>query len=321
MSDKTQGPEENWQNQALERLVLASITEQRRNRRWSIFFKTLFFLYFVGAFFVMLPEGAFNQSPHRKSHTALIDIHGVIAQEERANADDIASSLNAAFKDKYTSGIILRINSPGGSPVQSAYVYDEIKRLRVLHKNIKVYAVCVDTCASGAYYIASAADAIYANPSSLVGSIGVLMDGFGFEQSLQKLGIERRLFTAGEHKGFLDPFSPIKPGEKQFVQNMLDNVHQQFIESVKKGRGNRLKNSPEIFSGLAWDGQQAKQMGLIDDFGSTGYVAREILKNDYIVDYTVKPNYFEQLANKIGATFAHQFASELGLSHAIRKIN
>lgn len=314
MSNDINHQPEDWQHKILERLVMASVTEQRRNRRWGIFFKSLFFLYLCAAFFMMLPPELSHTAQRGKTHTALIDINGVIANEDRANADDIATSLNQAFADKATSGIILRINSPGGSPVQSAYVYDEIKRLQTKHKNIKVYAVCADICASGAYYIASAADAIYANPSSIVGSIGVLMDGFGFVDTLQKLGVQRRLFTSGEHKGFLDPFSPVKPEELQFVRHMLDNVHQQFIESVKAGRGQRLKNTPELFSGLAWDGNQAKALGLIDGFGSAGYVAREIIKNDNIIDYTVKPNYFEQLANKIGASFAHRFSSELGLS-------
>lgn len=310
MTEKT----EQWQDKALEKLLTASITEQRRNRRWGIFFKSLFFLYLATVIVAMLPEESLHTASRTKAHTALIDIEGVISNDGRANADDIATSLNEAFKDQGVKGIILRINSPGGSPVQSAYVYDEIKRLRAKHPTIKVYAVCADICASGAYYIASAADAIYANPSSLVGSIGVLMDGFGFVDSLQKLGVQRRLITAGEHKGFLDPFSPVKPEELQFVKRMLANVHHQFINSVKAGRGNRLKNSPVLFSGLAWDGTQAKELGLVDSFGSAGYVAREVIKNENIVDYTLKPNYFEQLANKIGASFAHHIATELGIT-------
>lgn len=315
MSDNTNSSNEQWYNKALERVVMASISEQRASRRWGIFFKSLFFLYLIIALFLMLPEGSLVTSQPSKAHTALIDINGVISADDRANSDDIVTSLHEAFKDKGTKGIILRINSPGGSPVQSSYVYDEIRRLRAQHKNIKVYAVCTDICASGAYYIASAADQIYANPSTLVGSIGVLIDGFGFVDTLQKLGIQRRLYTSGNHKGFLDPFSPIKPEEQEFIKHLLTNVHQQFINSVKAGRGNRIKNNPELFSGLAWDGSQAKTLGLIDGFGSAGYVAREIIKNEKIVDYTLKPNYFEQLANKMGAAFAHHLTAELGVNH------
>lgn len=321
MSNNDQHSNESWQNNALERIMQATITEQRRNRRWGIFFKSLFFLYLLGTLYLLLPHDVFN-SAHTKTskHTALIDISGVIDDGGKADADDIATSLNEAFKDKNTQGIILRINSPGGSPVQSAYVYDEITRLRHKHPTIKVYAVCVDICASGAYYMAAAADEIYANQSSIVGSIGVLMDGFGFVDTLQKVGVQRRLITAGQHKGFLDPFSPLKPEDQQFAQKMLANVHQQFINSVKAGRGKRIKETPETFSGLAWDGMQAKELGLIDGFGSAGFVAREIIQNDHIMDFTVKPNYLEQFANRLGASFAHKFASETGVSKYLERL-
>lgn len=314
MTDKIESTNEQLTQTLLERLTNATVAEQRRNRRWGIFFKSLFFLYLLVALSLVVADETLHTANRTKPHTALIEVEGVIQQDGRANADDIVTSLNEAFKDKGTKAIILRINSPGGSPVQSAYIYDEILRLRKLYPKIKIYAVCTDICASGAYYIAAAADDIYANPSSIIGSIGVLMDGFGFVDTLQKLGVQRRLYTAGAHKGFLDPFSPVKPEELAYVQRMLNNVHQQFINSVKAGRGKRLKDSPELFSGLAWDGTDAKALGLIDHFGSAGYVAREVVKNDNIVDYTLKPNYLEKLANKMGASFAHQVTAELGLS-------
>ena len=261
-----------------------------------------------------MPFKGLSTAKIKRPHTALININGPIFSSSPTNADSIATSLRAAFKDKHTQGIILRINSPGGSPVQADYVFNEILRLRAKHPKIKVYAVCTDICASGAYYIAAAADDIYANPASLVGSIGVVYNGFGFVDTLQKLGIQRRLITAGAHKGFLDPFSPLKSTEKVFAQNMLNDIHNQFIESVKKGRGKRLIITAETFSGLVWPGNQAKKMGLIDGFASAGSVARDIIKNDNIVDYTVRPNYFERIAKHFGSAISSEAVKLLGLT-------
>lgn len=301
--------EQNWEKETLEKLIYASLKEQRRNRRWGIFFKLAFVIFLIWFF---MPSDLDLQN-RTKPHTALIDIRGEITDTTLAAADNIATSLDMAFKDNNVQGIIIRINSPGGSPVQASYVYDEIIRQRKLHPKVKVYAVCTDVCASAAYYIAAATDQIYANPSSIVGSIGVLMDSFGFVDAMNKVGIQRRLLTSGVHKGFLDPFSPVKPDEEQYARTMLNEVHQQFISDIKKNRGKRLKDDPDLFSGLAWTGQQSLALGLIDGFGSAGYVAREVIKNDNTVDYTIKPNYIDLIVNKIGAAFAHELSSELRL--------
>ncbi len=303
----------NWQDTALQEVLLESVKEQRRRRRWGIFFKLTYLIVIILAIYNLFYSSDDGTTLRNQPHTALIDISGTIMAGGDADADRIATSLNHAFEDKGTKGIILRINSPGGSPVQSDYVYNEINRLKKLHPNIKVYAVCSDICASGAYYMASAADEIYADPGSLVGSIGVVMDGFGFVDTMKKLGITRRQFTAGDHKGFLDPFQPIKPDEQKDVQVMLDTLHQQFINAVKEGRGNRLKNDPDLFSGMIWTGTQAKALGLVDGFGSSGYVARNVIKEDKIIDYTLKPNYFERLAGRIGASAGDRLVQDLGL--------
>lgn len=244
----------------------------------------------------------------------MIDVTGVIADKETASADNIVTSLRAAFEDEKVKGIVLRINSPGGSPVQSGYVYDEIGRLRALHPNIKVYAVISDLGASGAYYIASAADQIYADKASLVGSIGVTAAGYGFVGTMEKLGVERRTYTSGEHKSFLDPFQPQKPEETQFWQGVLDTTHQQFIASVKKGRGDRLKDKdhPELFSGLVWSGEQALPLGLIDGLGNTSSVARDIIGEKEIVDFTVQESPLDRFSKKLGASVAEQIAMWMG---------
>lgn len=299
----------NWEQKVMHQLLQDTLKEQRRKRRWGIFFKLMFGIWLILMLVVMLPEHTLENT--NKPHVALIDIKGTITDDDHADADQIATGLQSAFKNKHTKGVILRINSPGGSPVQAAYVYDEIRRQRKLHKNIPVYAVCTDVCASAAYYIASAADSIYANPSSLVGSIGALMNSFGFVDSLKKLGVERRLFTAGESKGFLDPFSPLKKNDVAHVEKMLANVHQEFISSVIAGRGKRLKQTPEMFSGLIWSGKEALALGLIDGFGSAGHVAREIIKQDQIVDYTVKPNYLERFTKQMGASFSQSLMNLL----------
>lgn len=304
-------PSKTWERDVINRLVFAGINEQRRTRRWSIFFKSLLFLYLFIILLMYLPENIEESISGR--HTALVDLQGVIADDAEASADNIIGGLRAAFKDKNTAGVILRINSPGGSPVQSGYINDEIKRLRANHPKIPLYAVVTDMCASGGYYVAVAADKIYADKASLIGSIGVLMDGFGFVGTLDKLGVERRLITAGEHKGFLDPFSPTDPVAVQHMQNLLTVVHQQFIDTVKKGRGTRLKESPELFSGLVWTGEQGIKLGLIDALGSSGYVAREVIGAPNVVDYTPRENYLDRLTGRFGVTLTHSVLSALGL--------
>jgi protease-4 len=235
-----------------------------------------------------------------KAHTALVEVDGVLDLGGELKADDVIQGLRDAFDADKAKGVILRINSPGGSPVQAAEIFDEIRRLRKLHPGKPLHAVVSDICASGGYYIAAAADRIYAHPSSLVGSIGVLMDGFGFTETMEKLGVERRLLTAGEHKGMLDPFSPLKAEERAHVQKMLDQVHAQFVSAVRDGRGKRLAESPDLFSGLIWSGEEAKKLGLVDDFGSADYVAREVIGAEDLVDYTLEPDYLERLARQIG---------------------
>ncbi|RMR31640.1 Signal peptide peptidase SppA, 36K type [Pseudomonas syringae pv. coriandricola] len=297
----------------LEKTLLASVQEQRRARRWGIFFKllTVAFL-FVAIVLPMLDiEGGASR---RSSHTALIDVQGVIADKESASAENITTALRDAFGDEKTKGVILRINSPGGSPVQSGYVYDEIRRLRAEKPNIKVYAVITDLGASGAYYIASAADQIYADKASLVGSIGETAAGFGFVGAMEKLGVDRRTYTSGEHKAFLDPFQPQKADETQFWQSVLDTTHRQFIASVKQGRGDRLKDKdhPEMFSGLVWTGEQAVALGLVDGLGSASYVAREVIKEKDIVEYTVEESPFDRFSKKLGTSIAERIAMLVG---------
>lgn len=302
---------QNWDQKTLEKLLFGALKEQRWRRRWGILFKLLFFVYLFAVLWLLWPSEAVSTSGKEKPHVALIEIRGEISDTSQASSDNIIEGLQEAYKAKNTQAVILHIDSPGGSPVQAADVYDEIRYLRGRYPKIKTYAVCSDLCASAAYYIASATDDIYANPASLVGSIGVLLDGFGFVDTMQKLGVQRRLLTSGDHKGFLDPFSPIKPDEQQYAQGLLDAVHQQFIQSVEQGRGDRLKKDPTIFSGLVWTGSQALPLGLIDGFGSINSVARDVIKNKTIVDYTVKPNFFEQMADRMGASFAHTVASQL----------
>lgn len=291
----------NWGPAAMEKLLHATLTEQKRKRRWGIFFKLAYLFVFLAVISMLSMDG--TPGLEKKAHTALIDVKGVIMDGADSNADDLAAGLQAAFKNKHAKAIILRLNSPGGSPVQSGYVYDEIKRLRLQFPDKEVYAVCTDACASGAYYIASAADHIFAAPSSIVGSIGVYMGGFGFVDSIKKLGVERRLLTAGKDKGFLDPFSQIHPDQKLHAQQMLNQVHEQFIDAVVKGRGDRLKQDQELFTGLIWSGEEALKLGLVDGLGSPGFVARDVIKVPHIVDYSVKPDYFSRLTKMFTASF------------------
>jgi len=305
-----------WERNVLSRLVFATLAEQRRARRWNIFFKSLIFLFLFMSLLVYLPDS--KRGIETGEHTALVEINGVIADATEANADNIIGGLRDAFEDKNTAGIILRINSPGGSPVQSGYVHDEINRLRGKYPEIPVYAVVVDICASGGYYIASAADKIFADKASLVGSIGVVMNGFGFVGALDKLGIERRLITAGKHKGFLDPFSPAKEEETKHVKTILDNIHKQFIEVVKKGRGERLSHDADLFSGYIWTGEQGLALGLVDGLGSSGTVARDEIGAERIVDFTRKPDYLDRFAKRLGSAMANAFVSILGESGSIK---
>lgn len=298
----------NWERGVLEKLAMSAIQEQRRARHWSIFFKVLTFGYLFILLFLFL--GAFEDKKDGLSgdkHTALVDLTGVISFESNANADNLIASLQDAFEDKNTAGIVLRCNSPGGSPVQAGLVNDEIKRLRALHPEISLHVVVEDMCASGGYYIAAAADNIYVNQASIVGSIGVLMDGFGFTGTMQKLGVERRLMTAGENKGFMDPFSPRNPKHEAFTKSLLNDIHQQFIDVVREGRGKRLKETPEVFSGLFWTGDKAVKMGLADGIGSVDSVARDVIKAEKIVDYTARENIADRLAKKLGAGVASAF--------------
>ena len=316
--------EDNCERDILNRLAFATLNEQRRHRRWRIFFIFLFFIYlFLIYFTVYQPEWSAlvavdDEITSTGKQTALIEIDGVIATDTEASADKIVTGLQKAFKDKTTAGIILRINSPGGSPVQAGYINDEINRLRKQYSAIPVYAVITDICASGGYYIAAAADKIYADKASVVGSIGVLMNGFGFVQAMDKLGIERRLLTAGENKGFLDPFSPMKPEDIDHIKNLLNEIHVQFINAVKTGRGERLKGADEakLFSGLVWTGEQAVKLGLVDALGSASYVAREIIKAEKIEDFTPKPNYLDRFAERLGTTFAETFSRQFKVTGA-----
>ncbi|WP_275097533.1 signal peptide peptidase SppA [Sedimenticola hydrogenitrophicus] len=303
-----------WERELLEKLAMASIIEQRRSRRWGIFFKLLTFTYLVILLLLWLPDSLTGDAmTTTKEHTALVEINGVIADDSDASADNVVTALRSAYKDKKTKGVVLRINSPGGSAVQAGYINDEIKRLKAKHPKIPVYAVVTDMAASGGYYIAVAADEIYVDKASIVGSIGVLMSTFGFERGMEKLGVERRLLTAGEHKGILDPFSPLKTEEKQHVQEMLDQVHQQFIQAVKDGRGERLKERDDIFSGLFWSGEESIKLGLADGLGSSSYVARELIGAENLVDYTRSEDLLERFAKRIGAGAAAFVSSRVGL--------
>lgn len=301
MSEAQKDP--NWERQVLEKLAMSAIQEQRRTRHWGILFKTLGFLYLFIVLFLAAGWFGGDSVSIPREHTALVDLQGVIASEE-ASADAIIASLQGAFEDEKTKGVILRINSPGGSPVQAGQIYDEIKRLRKLHPNTPLYAVVDDICASGGYYVAAGADKIYVDKASIVGSIGVLMDGFGFTQTMEKLGVERRLLTAGENKGFLDPFSPVDPKQQAFARQMLEETHGQFIGVVREGRGKRLKETPEMFSGLVWSGEKSIELGLADALGSVESVARDVVKAEDIVDYTQQESFAERLAGRLGAAMA-----------------
>jgi protease-4 len=290
-----------WQQKTIEKLALSGLKEQQAARRWGIFFKVLTFLYLFVALAMILGWFGDNKNSTGK-HTALIEIAGVIEPGGEVNADSVMGSLSDAYDNAGTKGIILRINSPGGSPVQAGIIFDEIKRQKALHPKIPVYAVVEDICASGGYYIAAAADKIYVDKASIVGSIGVLMDGYGFTEVMKKVGVERRLLTAGENKAMLDPFSPVNPKHVAYAQTMLNEIHEQFKATVRKGRGNRLHETPELFSGLFWSGEQSIKLGLADALGSADYVAREIIKEDEIVDFTYQDTVVDRFAKRLGAS-------------------
>lgn len=308
---------EGWEKKLIEDLALASLREKRTTRRWGIFFKLAFLIYLVAL--VFLYYSPFEPGALEKvvsEHTALIKIDGIIASESKASADYIVTALREAFEDKKTKGVILRMNTPGGSPVQAGYVNDEIYRLRALHPDIKVYAVISDVCASGGYYIAAAADEIYADKGSMVGSIGVLMNGFGFENAIDKVGVTRRLYTAGDNKGFLDPFTAPRDEDVMHAKSMLGNIHKQFVDVVKKGRGDRIKDDPLLFSGYIWTGEQSLELGLVDKLGSSSYVAREVIGAEEIKDFTVSEAFLDRFAKKLGASVATKLAEISGFGMA-----
>ncbi len=301
-----------WERQTIEKLAFAALKEQKSSRRWGIFFKLLTFTYITFAIIVLFDLPIFGKkSSTMEKHTALVELQGVIEAKGGNSADHITSALTSAFKDEHSAGVILRINSPGGSPVQSGIVYDEIKRLRAKYPDKPLHVVVEDLCASGGYYIAASADKIFVDKASLVGSIGVLMDGFGFTGTMEKLGVERRVYTAGENKAFMDPFSPTSEKHREFTEAMLGEIHTQFIEVVKKGRGKRLKENPDTFTGLMWTGSKSIEMGLTDGYGTVDSVARDVIKAEKIIDYTEKENVAERLAKRFGATMGGVLADRL----------
>lgn len=313
MSQEYDRNDPNWERRIIEKLASEGLTEQRRRRRWGIFFKVLGFAYLT---FILLIAFDWPDSrdglPDGKKHTAVVRLAGVISSRGDASAEHVVSGLQAAFEDKNTAGVVLLINSPGGSPVQAGIINDEIHRLRAKYPDTPIHAVVEDVCASGGYYVAVAADRIYVDKASIIGSIGVLMDGFGFTGTMDKLGVERRLLTAGENKGFLDPFSPQNAQHKAHAQQMLGEIHQQFIKVVRDGRGKRLKETSDMYSGLMWSGARSVEMGLSDGFGTVDSIARDVFNAEDIRDYSVKPNFAEKLAKQFGADMAEGVANALG---------
>jgi len=298
-----------WERELLERLAFAALAEQRRARRWGIFFKLFFAAYLL--VLLLLAGGALSGPSLASRYTAVVDLEGTIADDARASAENVIAGLRRAFEASGSAGVIVRANSPGGSPVQAAYIYEEIKRLRAEHPEKPLYAVVTDMCASGCYYAMVAADRIYVDRASVVGSIGVLMNGFGFVEALEKLGIERRLLTAGEHKGFLDPFSPMSEFERKHAQKILQQVHQQFIERVRAGRGQHLKETKDLYSGLFWTGEQAIDLGLVDELGTVSYVAREVVGAEEMVDFTQEEGVLDRLARRVGTGIGQALAENL----------
>jgi len=304
MAEEANAQDSAWQKDMIEKLAMSSLKEQKAARRWGIFFKLLIFLYLFTLLAYAVGWVAKDGKAITTDHTALINIAGVIQAGGEVNADAVATSLKEAYEDEGTKGIILRINSPGGSPVQAGIINREIQRQRKLHPKIPVYAVVEDICASGGYYIAAAADKIYVDQASIIGSIGVLMNGFGFTGTMEKLGVERRLLTAGKNKAMLDPFSPVNPEHTAYTQAMLNEIHEQFKSVVREGRGKRLKETADTFSGLFWSGEKSIKLGLADAFGTAGYVAREVVKQEKIVDFTYQESFADRFAKQLGAGIA-----------------
>lgn len=314
-NDPTQQP--GWERATLEKLAFAALKEQRAARRWRTFTRLAWLTFFVALTWFVIARGS-QTAAKTTAHTAVIEIKGEIADGADASAEFVVAAMKTAFEDEGAKGVILLINSPGGSPVQAGIINDEIKRMRAKY-NKPIYAVVEETCASAAYYIAAATDKIFVDKASIVGSIGVLMDGFGFTGIMEKVGVERRLLTAGENKGFLDPFSPMSDAQRAHAQQMLDQIHTQFIDVVKTGRGDRLKvNSPGLFSGLFWSGQQAIELGLADQLGNVDYVAREVIKAEELIDYTRRDNVAEKLAKKFGAALGDASVRALRTAPALR---
>ena len=308
-----------WERETLEKVLLASVNEQRRARIWGFAFKGALLLYLVVvAALAFRPSDGFFGASAAKAHTAVVDVAGAIAEGNPSDADNLIEGLRNAVKDKGTKGVILRMNSPGGSPVQAAYVYEEIRRIKKEKPTLPVYAVVSDLCASGCYYIAAAADKIYVHPASVVGSIGVIMNGFGFVDTMQRLGVERRLLTAGEHKALMDPFSPVDEAEKQHMQGVIDSVHRQFIDAVKQGRGERLKETPEMFSGLVWNGEQAIGLGLVDAVGDARSVAKDVIGEKETVNFTPRERLIDRISHRLGTSLGASLASAVGLDLRLR---
>lgn len=294
--------EDNWERRVLEQLASEGLREQQRARRWSIFFKLLTFAFLFIALFAAIGALTQRETSCLAKCTAMVEIRGELDPDGQTNADNVITGLQAAFKDKGTQGVVLRINSPGGSPVQAGEINDEIRRLRGKYPDTPIYAVVDEICASGAYYVAVATDKIYVDKASLIGSIGVIMDGFGFVGTMEKLGVERRALTAGKDKDFFDPFLPMTDEQRDYALKLLAEIHEQFIAAVKAGRGTRLKESPDLFSGLVWNGARSVDLGLADALGSVGYVAREVIKAEDVVDFTVQESLTERVARKFGST-------------------
>ena len=313
-----EGREENWERGVIEKLARSALDEQRKARNWGIFFKSLTFIYLFVILFAAFGWLQGREASLPGDHTALVELNGVIAADSQANADSINQGLQDAFENKGTRGVILRINSPGGSPVQAGTINSEIRRLREKYPQVPLYAVVEDICASGGYYVAVAADRIYVDKASIVGSIGVLMDGFGFTGTMEKLGVERRLLTAGENKGFLDPFSPMDASQRDYAKKMLAEIHHQFVDVVRKGRGKRLKEGPDTFSGLMWTGEKSIDLGLADALGGVDYVAREVIKAENIVDFTPHENLAERFAKRFGAAMGEALVRTTGSVATIR---
>ena len=300
----------NWEKQTIEKIAMESLIQQKSSRRWSVFFKLVSLIYLGWVLFFVLTSSN-NSTIATGDFTALITLNGEIGVDSEVSAINVKSSLKEAYENPGTKALILAINSPGGSPVQSGIINDEITRYKSLYPQIPVYAVIEDICASGGYYIAVAADKIFVDKASIVGSIGVLMNGFGFDKAIKNLGVERRLITSGENKAILDPFLPIKPKQREFMQDLLKEVHNQFIEAVKKGRGNKLALNSDIFSGLFWSGESAIKLGLADGYGDMDLVAREIIGHEKIIDFTIQSNFADRFAKKLGASIGSSMGKDI----------